>query len=30
MVGIEIRGLVKRYAVEGGALEVLRGLDLSL
>ena len=30
MVGIEIRGLEKRYAVEGGALEVLRGLDLAL
>ena len=30
MVGIEIRGLEKRYAVEGGTLEVLRGLDLTL
>ena len=30
MAGIEIRGLVKRYPVEGGTLEVLRGLDLDL
>ena len=30
MVGIELRGLKKTYAVEGGALEVLRGLNLAL
>ena len=30
MAGIEIKGLVKTYPLEGGALEVLRGLDLSL
>ena len=30
MVGIEIRGLEKRYALEGGTLNVLRGLDLAL
>ena len=30
MAGIEIRGLRKRYPIEGGELEVLRGLDLDL
>ncbi len=30
MVGIELRGLTKSYAIEGGALQVLRGLDLTL
>lgn len=30
MAGIEIKGLVKNYAVDGGTLRVLRGLDLSL
>ena len=30
MVGIEIRGLHKSYALEGGALSVLRGLNLEL
>ena len=30
MVGIELKGLTKRYAIEGGVLEVLRGLNLSL
>ena len=30
MDGIEIRGLYKTYAMEGGALAVLRGLDLTL
>ena len=30
MVGIELRGLKKTYAIEGGAMEVLRGLDLAL
>ncbi len=30
MVGIEIRGLEKRYALNGGALQVLRGLNLEL
>ena len=30
MVGIELKGLTKRYAIEGGVLEVLRGLNLCL
>ena len=30
MVGIEIKGLEKSYAMEGGTLRVLRGLDLAL
>lgn len=30
MAGIEIRGLEKAYALEGGTLPVLRGLDLTL
>ena len=30
MAGIEIKGLVKTYAIEGGTLRVLRGLDLAL
>ena len=30
MVGIEIEGLEKRYTLENGTLDVLRGLDLAL
>lgn len=30
MAGIEIKGLVKTYAIEGGTLRILRGLDLAL
>ena len=30
MAGIDIKGLVKTYAIEGGTLRVLRGLNLAL
>ena len=30
MAGIDIRGLVKTYTIEGGTLRILRGLDLAL